>query len=290
MKIYNSVTIDIATGRILAEDSYDYDGPVAECYGGNTYSSGGGSLVNSESLALAKQFMNETSGVRQTFTQQLLEALKTGGVGARVPIIEQAVEGTRRAASKATTQTAEELARQNLAGTPYGAEIMSNSRREGDIAAENTRAGFIQQLLQMIPGYLTGTAQTAVAGASATTGKSTTSWGAQGGLNCCFIFIASHGYLHPIVRRYRDTHMTVRNRRGYYWLSDRLVPWMAKYPLARHLVSWLMVKPMTSYGKYYYGLNRYGWLFAGLTKGWLLIYSLLGLRPPYTRRGTKEVV
>jgi len=32
MRIYNSVTIDIETGEIEAEDSYEYDGPVAGCY------------------------------------------------------------------------------------------------------------------------------------------------------------------------------------------------------------------------------------------------------------------
>jgi len=34
MRIYNSVTIDIETGEIEAEDSYEYDGPVAGCKGG----------------------------------------------------------------------------------------------------------------------------------------------------------------------------------------------------------------------------------------------------------------
>jgi len=108
--------------------------------------------------------------------------------------------------------------------------------------------------------------------------------------SCCFIFIASHGYLHPIVRQYRDIKMNARNRRGYYWLADRLVPMMAKSKFMSKLVEYLMVKPMTCYGKYYFGLNRIGAMFAGLTKFWLIAYTVLGMRPPYRRKGTNEVV
>lgn len=111
-----------------------------------------------------------------------------------------------------------------------------------------------------------------------------------GSKKCCFIFIASHGYLHPIVRKYRDEHMTDRNRRGYYWLADKLVPLMEKSKIATLMVKWLMVRPMTAYGKYYYNLGRLGALFAPITKFWLIVFDLLGHRPPYTREGTNETV
>jgi hypothetical protein len=107
---------------------------------------------------------------------------------------------------------------------------------------------------------------------------------------CCFIFIAGHGYLHPIVRRYRDEHLTVANRRGYYWLSDRLVPIMQKRSWVRRLVKIAMIDPMTSYGKHFYGLNHIGALFSPIASMWLRVFSLLGQRSPYRRRGTGEVV
>lgn len=113
---------------------------------------------------------------------------------------------------------------------------------------------------------------------------------ALGGGMCCFIFIAVHGRLHPIVRQYRNEHMTVRNRRGYYWLADRLVPLMGKHKTIENLVDWLMVKPMTAYGKWFYGLGRTGWAFYPVTKFWLTAYDVLGHRPPYTRQGTNETV
>lgn len=36
MKIYNRVIIDMETGEVIEEDSFQYDGPVAECKGGST--------------------------------------------------------------------------------------------------------------------------------------------------------------------------------------------------------------------------------------------------------------
>lgn len=108
---------------------------------------------------------------------------------------------------------------------------------------------------------------------------------------CCFIFIEAHGgVLHPIVRRYRDEHMTVRNRRGYCWLADRLVPLMQRSKSVHKLVEWCMVDPMTSYGKWFYGEGHVGVVFAPVVKVWLKVFDLLGHRKPYTRRGTHEVV
>ena len=47
---------------------------------------------------------------------------------------------------------------------------------------------------------------------------------ALGSLGCCFIFIAANGgVLHPIVRKYRDEHMTEQNRRGYYRIDRKSV-------------------------------------------------------------------
>jgi hypothetical protein len=51
---------------------------------------------------------------------QLTEALKTGGVGAKIPMIQRAVEQQKQASSQASTQTAEQLARRNIGGTAAG--------------------------------------------------------------------------------------------------------------------------------------------------------------------------
>lgn len=106
---------------------------------------------------------------------------------------------------------------------------------------------------------------------------------------CCFIFIEAHGgYLHPIVRRYRDEHMTERNRRGYYRLAEKLVPWMRRSKAVHKAVEWLMVKPMTNYGKYFYGEGRIGAVFAPIAAFWLGVFNLLGFGK--FRRSNGEVI
>uniref|UniRef100_A0A6M3IIR2 Uncharacterized protein n=1 Tax=viral metagenome TaxID=1070528 RepID=A0A6M3IIR2_9ZZZZ len=165
-------------------------------------------------------------------------------------------------------------------GIGYGIGAISGSEGVGAVAGG--AAGLYYGTSMALGPY--GIAALAVAGAVS---------GILGGSSkkkCCFIFIASHGYLHPIVRRYRDFHMTTRNRRGYYWLADRLVPKMAKSRAWTWLVKWGMVKPMTSYGMYYYGIKKVGVVWTPVTAAWKLLYSILGCRPPYTRHGTDEIV
>jgi hypothetical protein len=106
---------------------------------------------------------------------------------------------------------------------------------------------------------------------------------------CCFIFLAAEGGLDPVVRRYRDEHMTVRNRRGYCWLADRLVPAMEKHKMIRETVRLFMTRPMTSYGRFVYGQGRTGAIFAPIAAAWLVLFSLMGMRKPY-RRHDGEVV
>lgn len=68
---------------------------------------------------------------------------------------------------------------------------------------------------------------------------------------CCFIF-AEADALSPVVRRYRDEHMTDRNRRGYYKLAEVLVPLMRKSSIVKWLVNMTMIKPLTWYGERFY--------------------------------------
>lgn len=75
--------------------------------------------------------------------RQLTEALKTGGVGAKIPLIQRAVEQQKQASSQAATQTAEQLARRNIGGTGAGrilagqnlAAASAESRIPTDIAS-----------------------------------------------------------------------------------------------------------------------------------------------------------
>lgn len=192
---------------------------------------------------------------------------------------------------------------QALADMPAGGPLQEGlTGLSGDRAS--SLAGLVSQLAQDEYNKAYGTAmmspQTSMGGMAGAGGvmspvlgsqasKQGAAMGAIGNI-CCFIFICGYGSLHPIVRRYRELKMNRRNRRGYYWLSDRLVPWMEKSRAVKALVNLCMVKPMVSYGKHYFNLNKIGVVFTPITAFWLLFYSVLGHRPPYRRKGTVEVV
>lgn len=112
------------------------------------------------------------------------------------------------------------------------------------------------------------------------------------GMGCCFIFLEAYdGDLPPEVRRYRDEHLTPRNRRGYYKLAEVLVPLMRKYPVARHLVRLLMTAPLASYARWHYGVEGAwaGRLFSPIKAFWLGLFDYLGDDHPF-RRENGEVI
>jgi len=109
--------------------------------------------------------------------------------------------------------------------------------------------------------------------------------GSSGG-GCCFIFLEARygdGTMDQVVRRFRDEHLTVENQRGYYKLSEVLVPLMRRYPLVKGLVRMTMTDPMVSYGKYYYGKNKWGRIFAPVARFWLRLFKYLGQKHPFVR-------
>lgn len=344
MRIYRKVVTDIETGERLHEDSFEYGGPLAQCYfdksdqkskgtqqstsaqygaGSSRQTSRASSQQASSSdpsallAPAASGVLGRVGGVAEDF-MSFLQGIFTGGGGVQTPIIAQALERSKGAASTAMRGTEEQLTQRGLAGTPFGEKILAGQRATS--AAETGRVGtdIVTQFMSMIPGVIGQAQQTGIGGLgqarterasgtsqsasdaisdyfnqaiSQSTGKERSEASSFGsGMKCCFIFLAGAGQLSQSVRRYRDSHMNVRNRRGYYWLADCLVPLMEKSKAVKYLVNLLMVRPMTYYGDYYYKGNSTGFVCAPITQFWLTTFTLLGYRPPYRRRGTEEVV
>ena len=96
---------------------------------------------------------------------------------------------------------------------------------------------------------------------------------------CCFIFLeAYNGQLPSVVRRYRDMKApeSSQRRNGYIKMSKWLVPAMRVSTVARKLTNFLLVKPLVSYGKWYYGENTYGWVFKPVECFWMNLWKLTG--------------
>jgi len=110
--------------------------------------------------------------------------------------------------------------------------------------------------------------------------------------NCCWLYLAAvDGWDIPdAVRWFRDQKMTRENRRGYYWMAERVVPWMHKWGTVRKMVKWGMVCPMSAYGEWLCGKGGCGWVWWGVVVGWLGVFGLLGRLHPVVVRKNGEVL
>ena len=115
---------------------------------------------------IATQLFAETSPLRNDLISQFSELLNTGGVGAQVPIISQALESVKRASATNLEDLDEELARTGLAGTPFGAGIRSEAQTSASIKASQIPTDFARQFLQLIPSFVLGQGQQVVSGLS----------------------------------------------------------------------------------------------------------------------------
>lgn len=123
-------------------------------------------------------------------------------------------------------------------------------------------------------------------------GRASQPSGGGGGGLCCFIMLEArygNGVMDEVVRRYRDEHVTPRNRRGYYKLAEVFVPLMRKSKLFKFAVSKLFADPAVSYAKWYYGQNKHGWLFKPVQAFWMKIFNLLGEDVPFIRENGEVV-
>lgn len=113
-----------------------------------------------------------------------------------------------------------------------------------------------------------------------------------GGGGCCFIMLEARygdGTMDDVVRRYRDEHMTDRNKRGYYKVAEVLVPLMRKSRLAKWLVTKTFADPLVSYGKYYYGQNKHGVIFSPVKSFWMSVFNIVGGETEFIRENGKVV-
>jgi len=111
---------------------------------------------------LAEQFATETTGARTGLLDAMQEVLTSGG--SSIPIVSQAVESSKQAASRATTQTTEDLARGDMLGTPFGEAILASTRQQGEQSATQAGQQLAQQIFAMIPNFILGQGQTALGG------------------------------------------------------------------------------------------------------------------------------
>jgi len=139
----------------------------------------GGSKAGGDLQDIVQQFWGETTPTRQGLIDQYYEALTTGGVGARMPIISKAQEQSRTATSNAMRALDTQLAQSGLSGTPFGERTRSQTMMQGEQATAAVPANIIQAMLQQIPGFVTGANQTVVSGMGSAAGAEAQQSGAN---------------------------------------------------------------------------------------------------------------
>jgi len=96
-------------------------------------------------------FLRQTRPVRKEVLGQLLEALRTGGVKANIPMIQQAVSRANQATAAALQQTAEQLGQRNIGG-PFAQSILARQRLLGNQQAAAIPTQMAQQVIgQFLP-------------------------------------------------------------------------------------------------------------------------------------------
>jgi hypothetical protein len=101
---------------------------------------GGGSLSDAErylrslidqALGFNRERASYTTPFERTLFEQGLEALRTGGIGARIPFVQAAMEASRRQGATAMRETTTDLTRTGLLNTMFGRRIMAGLRLSG---------------------------------------------------------------------------------------------------------------------------------------------------------------
>jgi hypothetical protein len=106
----------------------------------------GGSPLQSMLSDWGISMLRQTRPIRKEVLGQLTEALRTGGVKANIPMIQQAVARANQATAGAMTQTAEQLASRNIGG-PFAQRILAGMRMAGNEQAAQIPTQMAQSLI-----------------------------------------------------------------------------------------------------------------------------------------------
>src|SRR3990170_1667452 len=100
-------------------------------------------------------YMQNTKAASQLAGAQVAEALQTGGVSARIPLIQQSIEASRQGASRALAGTRENLGMVGLENSPWGQAIMAQTRIQGEQATNLIGPQMAAEIAGLAPGLMT---------------------------------------------------------------------------------------------------------------------------------------
>ena len=104
--------------------------------------------------SLSQQMFNQSKPARGAMFKQLNEALRTGGIGARIPIIQRAVGDVRAGTAASSQRASEQFARSGLGGSPFAAQQLAQIQMAGSQQESRIPTDIAQQLISAGPGLI----------------------------------------------------------------------------------------------------------------------------------------
>lgn len=114
---------------------------------------------------MATTLFGASEPTARSVIDQLGELLRTGGVGAQIPIIQRSVEATKQATSQALASTDDSLRAAGLAGTPWGQNIKAQAQQQGAFNVAQVPTNLALAMEKMALPVLSDTQRNAMAGA-----------------------------------------------------------------------------------------------------------------------------
>ena len=128
--------------------------------GGKDDGGGGGGTISTTTdpaMSAAVSEMTATSRpVRNEVYRQVLEAMTTGGIGARLPIVQRGVEASRAATSSAMRQIDAGMAGTGLARSPYAQNLRNQALLQGELAANAIPTNVAKEYIDIAPALASG--------------------------------------------------------------------------------------------------------------------------------------
>lgn len=117
-----------------------------------------------DELFMSQQLFNAGGPIRDEIFGQVLEALQTGGVGARTPIVARSMEASKAGTSRAISGIQGDLARSGLQGSSFGASLLADTRLSGELESSLAGVREAQGLSALAPSLGLGSAPIALSG------------------------------------------------------------------------------------------------------------------------------
>jgi len=111
-------------------------------------------------------------GLNDDLVAQMSEALRTGGIGAALPIVQQSISGASQAQSDAMRGTEAGLSSSGLSRTPYGQSILAGQRFSGAQAIGRIPTDYASQFIAQAPQFGGSLMQTILGSLQKTKSKS----------------------------------------------------------------------------------------------------------------------